>query len=168
VGCDVDPEACFAAKFPSQVTGSAESLPFRSAAFDAAYMGEVVEHLWRPLDALLEIRRVLRPDGILVLDTPNAMSLGRVANWWVRHLDDVGDPDHKILFTPATLAGLLHAAGFVVRHMTTDRKLHLGPVSIPWLPGAARLGPHLLATAERVRISLPRSSMPSSDVGASA
>jgi ubiquinone/menaquinone biosynthesis C-methylase UbiE len=52
----------------------AKHLPFPDAHFDRALMFDVVEHLypWELHQALLEIRRVLKPDGRLIVHTaPN-------------------------------------------------------------------------------------------------
>lgn len=46
------------------------SLPFADGAFDAVTISEVVEHLDRPLDALKELARVVRPGGWLVMSIP--------------------------------------------------------------------------------------------------
>ncbi|HEY2844081.1 MAG TPA: class I SAM-dependent methyltransferase, partial [Bryobacteraceae bacterium] len=50
---------------------SATSVPFPAASFDLATAFEVIEHLadWRGL--LAEARRVLRPDGLFIVSTPN-------------------------------------------------------------------------------------------------
>ncbi len=53
----------------------AKKLPFPSAYFDRVLMFDVVEHLypWELHEALLEIHRVLRPDGRFIVHTaPNA------------------------------------------------------------------------------------------------
>jgi SAM-dependent methyltransferase len=47
------------------------TLPFRDSSFDRAVMFEVIEHVWEQDSCLNEIRRVLAPDGILILSTPN-------------------------------------------------------------------------------------------------
>jgi len=53
-----------------------ESLPFENNYFDAIYAGAIIiEHLFDPDHFLDEIYRVLKPKGILVLDTPNLASL---------------------------------------------------------------------------------------------
>lgn len=55
-------------------------LPFDDASFDVVLFCEVIEHLLRdPVAALLEIRRVLKPEGRLVLTTPNVARLENVA-----------------------------------------------------------------------------------------
>lgn len=52
-----------------------EALSHGEDSFDAVVFSEVMEHLpGSPLPALEEIRRVLRPGGLLVLSTPNARS----------------------------------------------------------------------------------------------
>ena len=56
----------------SFIAGSAYQLPFDDNTFDAIVCSEVLEHLDRYEDVLLEIRRVLKPDGRLCLSVPHA------------------------------------------------------------------------------------------------
>jgi SAM-dependent methyltransferase len=53
------------------VQGSCETLPFSDGAFDLLVAFEVIEHLDRWQDLLLEAKRVLKPGGILLVSTPN-------------------------------------------------------------------------------------------------
>lgn len=53
------------------VIGDALSLPFANDFFDIVLSSEVIEHTENPLKAISESIRVLRPEGILVLTTPN-------------------------------------------------------------------------------------------------
>lgn len=54
------------------VNGTISSLPFRTASFDLVTANMVVEHLGEPELQFIEMARVLKPNGILVLHTPNA------------------------------------------------------------------------------------------------
>jgi SAM-dependent methyltransferase len=55
-------------------------LPFADGTFHVVVFCEVIEHLLMdPVGALLEIRRVLRPEGRLILSTPNVARLENVA-----------------------------------------------------------------------------------------
>ena len=50
---------------------STESLPFENGFFDAVFATEILEHLMDPDFAILEINRVLRTNGSLIVSTPN-------------------------------------------------------------------------------------------------
>jgi 2-polyprenyl-3-methyl-5-hydroxy-6-metoxy-1,4-benzoquinol methylase len=58
-----------------KVSVGEELLPFDKASFDLVLMTEVLEHLVNPDYAMDEVRRVLRPDGHLILSTPNLACL---------------------------------------------------------------------------------------------
>lgn len=80
------------------------------AAFDVVTQFSVLEHEWRPLDALRAAHRALKPGGITVVKVPNHASWNRYImkqDWCGYRL-----PDHCNYFTPATLAALLSKAGF--------------------------------------------------------
>lgn len=56
------------------------ALPFADASFDLVLFCEVLEHMTNdPLACLLEIKRVLRPNGQLIVTTPNVARLENVA-----------------------------------------------------------------------------------------
>ena len=52
------------------VRGDAQRLPFRDAAFDVIVSGDSLEHFLDPRLAVAEVKRVLRPDGRLVIWVP--------------------------------------------------------------------------------------------------
>ncbi len=53
------------------VTASCECLPFSDASFDFAISFETIEHIEKQKEFISELTRVLRPDGILILSSPN-------------------------------------------------------------------------------------------------
>lgn len=84
---------------PWLVRGSVLTLPFQSACFDAVLCMSVLEHL-RDLDrAILELARVLRPGGRLVLGFPAKTRLTRWLFKLIGRDDDVIHPSshHAIL-----------------------------------------------------------------------
>lgn len=57
-----------------------DCLPYESGAFDMVLYCEVLEHMTNdPLHALRELKRVLKPDGHIVVTTPNVARLENVA-----------------------------------------------------------------------------------------
>lgn len=94
------------------------SLPENAGTFDAIILAEVIEHLGNPLQTLLRLRDALRPDGILVVTTPNAFYWGSVARGWLgRQIDPSGQ--HVAQFDRSALANLLALAGFRQAHAET-------------------------------------------------
>lgn len=76
VGVDADEQAGRENAFLDEfvVADLNEPLPFPDGSFDLVYSNFVVEHLARPERAFREWRRVLQPDGSLVLLTSNRAS----------------------------------------------------------------------------------------------
>lgn len=54
-----------------------KGLPYVSDFFDYVFAGEIIEHIVDTDFFMREIKRVLKPDGICILTTPNSLSLGR-------------------------------------------------------------------------------------------
>jgi SAM-dependent methyltransferase len=53
--------------------------PYEDASFDVVLYCEIIEHLlMNPVHTLTEIRRVMKPGGLLVVTTPNVARLGNV------------------------------------------------------------------------------------------
>jgi SAM-dependent methyltransferase len=80
--------------------------------FDAVSLLHAVEHFADPVAALADVARLLRPGGVLFLETPNAASEGYrlFGREWVL----LNPMEHRYVFSPRTLARALEAAGLQV------------------------------------------------------
>lgn len=90
-----------------------------SAAFDVVTLGDVIEHLIAPGEALARIRELLVPGGLLWMALPDAGSrlaraMGR--RWWSVL------PTHVQYFTRHSMATLLTRHGFELLTITTAPK----------------------------------------------
>jgi SAM-dependent methyltransferase len=126
-------------------------LPFDLESFDVVLCGDVLEHLRDPERMLRRVRPLLRPDGRLVLTTPNvanwAIRLGLLFGRW-RYTDrGILDRTHVHLFTLRTLHETLTRAGF--RIVELDFTVPVPWVGTPRVEGIAhslgRLRPSLFA-----------------------
>jgi len=52
-----------------------KKLPFADNSFDYCLFLEIVEHLTNPYQVLAELHRVIKPQGFLILSTPNILNL---------------------------------------------------------------------------------------------
>ena len=63
-----------------------ESLPFEDAAFDAAVLGEVLEHVDDDAGGLREVARVLRPGGAVAISVPRNPAWFGASDRWAGHV----------------------------------------------------------------------------------
>ncbi len=116
-----------------------EQLPYADASFDIVNMMEVIEHI--PADqgarTVRDIRRVLRPGGVLLVSTPN-YPVKRFYDWsdallhrkWSRLRDD---PTHVTHFTDASLRQLLGQHFSVVQSRPFKPGYLYKRIKNPWL-----------------------------------
>lgn len=105
-----------------------DRFPYADGSFDVVVFSELIEHLAvNPVRALAEIHRVLRPDGIVIVTTPNALSMERFAAflYGVSQMVDRYSPQfgygarHNREYCPRELRELLEGTGFTVEEMAT-------------------------------------------------
>ena len=109
VGLDVDRAALAKAEargIETVVGNVEEPLPFEDGSFDAVVAGELFEHLRFPDELVAEIRRVLRPGGVLVGSVPNAFNIQNRLRF-ARGLPPERDRTHLHMFRPVDLDELL-------------------------------------------------------------
>ncbi len=98
-------------------------LPLPAASFDLVYASEVIEHCVDAPGFLRTIRAVLKPNGTLLLSTPNsAFWAYRILGLLGRTPSEYQHPGHVRFFSKRSLAASIEAAGFTIaevaaRHM---------------------------------------------------
>lgn len=85
-------------------------LHLESEKFDIVTMLDVLEHMTDPFSELLEVKRILKPDGLLVVNAPNGQSLLAKILKTKWHL--VLPPEHLFYFSPKNLSKFLESNGF--------------------------------------------------------
>lgn len=102
------------------VNSSMASLPFAKDTFDCITCFDVLEHDVNLQRNLMEIKRVLKKDGILIIQAPNYKSLmalltGSLWDWWA-------PPDHVLHFSFTFLINYLENHDFtVINKFTYER-----------------------------------------------
>ncbi len=125
----------------SYYEGDAEDIPFEEKGFDLVYSNFVLQWCPKPVQALTEMRRVLRRGGQLVLSMPGAGTLAELAAAWRTadnnsHIHTFADED--------LLAGMIEAAGFAHADLLTRTlRVHV-PDAMTLMRSLKALGAHNL------------------------
>jgi SAM-dependent methyltransferase len=99
---------------------------FRSGTFDLILCSEVIEHIADSGTALVQIARIIKPNGVLILSTPQKYSLLEIVSKIaflpgvievVRRVyqEPVIETGHINLLTAKTVQEQLHRAGFSLK-----------------------------------------------------
>ena len=86
-----------------------EEVKFSACSFDVVIMQDVIEHLVNPRQALTKVRKILKPDGILYINTPDIKSISSrllKTKWWGMN------SFHLYYFSKKSLDRLLVKSGF--------------------------------------------------------
>lgn len=108
--------------------GSLDDARFPGGTFDTVVMNHVLEHIASPAATLAEIRRILKPGGAVMIQSPNSGSYMRCLfgpYWAGWHL-----PFHFLHLTPATARVLFETCGLRVRRIKTATPEHYFLVSL--------------------------------------
>jgi 2-polyprenyl-3-methyl-5-hydroxy-6-metoxy-1,4-benzoquinol methylase len=93
------------------IVGSLHNADFANESFDVVTLFHVLEHVTNPRDVLIEARRILQPNGRLVLQVPN------IGSWQFRVFGTkwygLDIPRHVIDYSKQSIYRLLEETGFV-------------------------------------------------------
>ncbi len=121
-GTDFDLKAALAAKEKFNIsvhTGQIDEIGFKDSTFDVVIMKHVVEHLYNPASVLKEINRILKPEGKIIIVTPNCQSFG--LKYFKKYWRGLEPPRHIILYSVMALKRLLANSDFIIsRALTTS------------------------------------------------
>lgn len=100
----------------------ASQLPFPNIGFDVILIGEVLEHLLDPQNALQIIQRHLNPGGTLIVTVPNALPLccrfkllfGKTVSWLHYPSEATIQTGHIRFYTAESMSRMLRQEGLVV------------------------------------------------------
>jgi len=120
-------------------TGTLEDAHFPSASFDIVFLGDIIEHVPDPRAFINESARILKPDGIMVIVTPNLDSrwakTGRILYLWFNiPWSSLTPPYHLFQFSISNLETLLRGIGFEIKeswfHSPPTLKYELGSLHL--------------------------------------
>jgi 2-polyprenyl-3-methyl-5-hydroxy-6-metoxy-1,4-benzoquinol methylase len=111
-GNDFDPAAVAAARSRGVKVsvGELTEESYPEAYFDAVTMKHLIEHVYDPSKLLKTVKNLLKPDGKVILLTPNTRSWGH--QYFKQDWRGLEVPRHIHLFNPSNIEELFYTAGF--------------------------------------------------------
>lgn len=128
------------------VQADVRALPFDDGQFDAAVLGEVLEHVTEEAEALQEVVRVVRPGGVVAISVPANPAYFGPSDEWAGHVRR---------YTRSGLVGVIESA-----QLSVERCVAWGfPFSslyhrYLYEPRLNRVGPRQLGSSQRLALKL--------------
>jgi SAM-dependent methyltransferase len=131
----VEPSAEFAAVASERHhikvhVSSLDAISYPDGSFDFAVLAAVLEHVYEPVSLLAEVKRILRPSGVVYIEVPNELALlFRVARTshrirgrpWVVNLSPTFEPYHVAGFSKRSLRAAFARVGLAELAMKARR-----------------------------------------------
>jgi SAM-dependent methyltransferase len=118
--------------------GELKEARFLDNYFDLVVMADSIEHLADPLGSLIEIKRILKPDGIIMISTPDIGSItARIAgrNWWgIKQ-------SHLVYFNKRSISKILSDSGFKVLGFSSHTRFFSIGYLLSKLTGTSSVNP---------------------------
>lgn len=106
------------------VQGDAQNLPFQNDSFDVVCAAALIEHVENPIKMLEEAFRVLKPDGIIIITTPDPF-FDKIA----QAIGHIEKGLHQETFTIKKLKDYFNKTGFRVLEA---KKFMFSPIGFPF------------------------------------
>ena len=103
------------------ITGTLLDHKFPDNYFYIITMNHVLEHLNNPIETMKEARRILHPDGMILIRTPNINSFGYKMfgrNWL--HIDT---PRHLIIYSKRSIEQLANQTELIIKVFSTGNSI---------------------------------------------
>lgn len=134
-----------------------EAIPLDDETVNVVIAGEVLEHLMNPYNVVREFYRVLKPNGILIISSPNICSLvnrinmlrGRLPSYCAEAFDDVSPERHIIDFNVESLKDILDKANFKIEKITSNGLISKGKLITKLIP--ASMGETLIIKSRKLK-----------------
>jgi dolichol-phosphate mannosyltransferase len=95
------------------ITGDLISQKFPSEQYDVVTIFDVIEHVPNPKELIIEVKRILKKGGVIVMNTPDAGSFW--ARVWGKNWQLIVPPEHVNYFNIKNLSNYLSKNGFEVK-----------------------------------------------------
>jgi len=113
-------------------------LPFEDGTFDIIVCTEILEHLRWPEKVAMEMRRVLKKDGVMIISLPNEFTIyGRLFHLFGRNT--MAEAGHRRCFD------LTEARRFMKANFAVKKEVYVPAAEFPWTGPLARALPRIFA-----------------------
>lgn len=111
------------------IVGNAVDLTlfFKESSIESICTGELLEHLFNPLDFLKKCHSILKPNGIFVMTTPNPHHFFEFASTIFMSTKIFYASEHVCIYPQRWLIRMMELSGF------TEVKIKSGGISIPFV-----------------------------------
>lgn len=95
--------------------GEATTLPFPSKKFDAVFCLEALEHFQYPLQAIVEMKRVLKPNGKVFILIPHENTLFKIIwSFWTKSRGKIWKGTHLQHYSNSEFVTMIQKGGFTI------------------------------------------------------
>ncbi len=101
--------------------GTLEGSNFQNSFFDIVTLFDIIEHVLDPSTTIKEISRIIKPDGLLVITTPD------ISSWHAKIMGKrwglITPLEHLFYFSPKSIRILLEKYGFKIEEVRKNYKV---------------------------------------------